>query len=80
MRKTEFRERYLAIVRERLGKLRQDGKWRVSKAGVASRRAGMDSLADRIRTPGNIEAERKFRQRELIEVGMMSLTSETLLL
>ena len=82
MRKPEFREKYLAIARERLDKLRQDGEWRVDKWGNASRRTGTDTQAERIRTSSNIEAERKFRQRsrqrELIDEGMAKLTPETL--
>ena len=82
MRKPEFREKYLAIARQRLDKLRQDGEWRVDKWGNASRRTGTDTQAERIRTPANIEAERKFRQRsrqrELIDEGMATLTPATL--
>jgi hypothetical protein len=82
MRKPEFREKYLELARQRLDKLRQDGEWRVSKWGQASQRVGTDTLAGRIRTSSNIEAERKFRQRsrqrELIDEGMAKLTPETL--
>ena len=82
MRKPEFREKYLELARQRLDKLRQDGEWRVSKWGQASQRVGTDTLAGRIRTPSNIEAERKFRQRsrqrELLDEGMAKLTPETL--
>jgi hypothetical protein len=82
MRKPEFREKYLALARQRLDKLRQDGEWRVDKWGNASRRTGTDTQAERIRTPANIEAERKFRQRsrqrELIDEGMATLTPATL--
>jgi hypothetical protein len=81
MRKPEFREQYLKVARERLDKLRKDGEWRVSKWGMASQREGADSIAGRIRTPANIEAERKFRQRsrqrELLDAGMATLTPET---
>lgn len=82
MRKPEFREKYFSLARQLIEKVRRDGEWRVDRLGRASRREGMDSMADRIRTPGNIEAERKFRmrsrQRELIEQGMAGLTRETL--
>jgi hypothetical protein len=82
MRKPEFREKYLALARQRLDKLRQDWEWRVDKWGNASRRTGTDTQAERIRTPANIEAERKFRQRsrqrELIDEGMATLTPATL--
>jgi hypothetical protein len=83
MRKPEFREGFLTAARQRLSKLRDDGEWRVDKRGIASRKIGVDTRMDGIRSPASIENERKFRlrsrQRELIDAGMMQLAPETIM-
>lgn len=78
MKKPEFREALYRVAREKMDRLRSDGEWRVSKTGVASRRAGTDTLAAGDRAQGNIENERKFRlrsrQRELLDEAMNGLS------
>lgn len=82
MKKPAFFEAFVTLARRKLDKLRKDGDWRVDKRGIASRKVGFDTRMADVRSPANIEAERKFRlrsrQRELIDEGMNALTPETL--
>jgi hypothetical protein len=82
MRVDSFREPMLKVMFRKLADLRADGEWRVDKRGIASKRIGFDSRMAGIRSPENIEAERKFRlrsrQRELIDAGMLALPPATL--